>query len=216
MPFSSGTFTPQYNWSNEAAAGNPIDPTKFTAEENDIATGLSTCILKDGTQTITADIPWNGKKITSLGTATAGGDALSQAAGDARYGQISSGSFTGTLTGMSGTVQAGFVWVKTVNSTGSGIVMLSAQTGTTGTSNATTFTITGLPSAIQNANVAPLIQPFLATDASGTTLADATILAGTMTLRKWSSTTALSTTGWTNSGLKGLPSGWTVFYQLAP
>lgn len=88
MPFSSGTFTPLYNWSNEAAAGNSIDPTKFTAEENDIATGLSSCILKDGTQTVTADIPWGGKKITGLGLATAAADALSQAAGDARYAII--------------------------------------------------------------------------------------------------------------------------------
>lgn len=88
MSFTAGVFTPQYNWLNEANAGNPIDPTKFTAEEADIATGLSTCILKDGTQTVTADIPWGGKKITGLGTATAGGDALSQTAGDARYAII--------------------------------------------------------------------------------------------------------------------------------
>lgn len=88
MPFTAGTFTPLYNWANEAASGNDIDPAKFTAEENDIATGLSTAILKDGTQTVTADIPWGGKKITNLGLATVGGDALSQAAGDARYGII--------------------------------------------------------------------------------------------------------------------------------
>ena len=211
MAFSAGTFTSLYNWANEAAAGNPIDPIKFTAEENDIANGLSTCILKDGTQTVTADIPWNGKKITNLGTPTNGGDAANKTYVD---NLISTGTFTGTLTGFSGTVTSGFVWMKTVTSTGAGIVMLSVQTGVTGTSNATTFTITGLPAAIQSGSFTALVPPFLATDASGTTLADATITAGTITFRKWSSVTALSTSGWTNSGLKGLPPGWTIFFQL--
>lgn len=106
MPFTAGTFTSLYNWTNEAAAGNPIDPTKFTAEENDIATGLSTAILKDGTQTVTADIPWGGKKITGLGAATAAGDALSQAAGDARYAIVFTKAKTAATTKTSNAVLA--------------------------------------------------------------------------------------------------------------
>ena len=214
MPFSSGTFTPQYNWTNEAAAGNPIDPTKFTAEENDIATGLSTCILKDGTQTITADIPWGGKKITNLGTATAGGDALSQTAGDARYSVVTSGTFTGTLTGMTAGVTTPFSWTKYSNPLvpGGGIVLLTA-TAQTGTSNATSFTITGLPSAIQPTGT--FVTPtFVLTDASGTTLADAVISGSTITMRKWSSVTSLSSSGWTNSGTKGFGTGWFITYPL--
>jgi hypothetical protein len=43
----------------------------------DIANMLSTCILKDGTQTITQNIPFNDKKITGLAAATARTDAAS-------------------------------------------------------------------------------------------------------------------------------------------
>lgn len=85
MPFSSGTFSQQYNWVNEANQGNPIDATKMNNQDVDIASGLSTCLLKDGTQTVTANIPMNGFKFTGVGNATAGGDVLNQTSGDARY-----------------------------------------------------------------------------------------------------------------------------------
>ena len=41
--------------------------------------------LKDGTQTLTDDIPFNDNKITGLGDATAATDALNQQSGDGRY-----------------------------------------------------------------------------------------------------------------------------------
>jgi len=48
------------------------------AEFDGIATALSTAILKDGTQTITQNIPFNDKRITGLGDAAALTDALSK------------------------------------------------------------------------------------------------------------------------------------------
>lgn len=68
----AGTFVRSYNWVNDAANAIAILPDRFDTEMDGIATGLSTCILKDGTQTITADIPWNSKKITGLGTPSVG------------------------------------------------------------------------------------------------------------------------------------------------
>lgn len=78
MPFSSGNFTPY-------TPGNPVvDNTDITVDwgnntMNDIASGLSTCILKDGSQTITANIPFSNFKITGLATGTAATDAATVA-----------------------------------------------------------------------------------------------------------------------------------------
>lgn len=55
--------------------GTAIDPTVFNALTADLATGLSTCITKDGQTTPTANIPMGGYKITGLGLGTATTDA---------------------------------------------------------------------------------------------------------------------------------------------
>lgn len=56
--------------------GTTISSTAFNALTADLATGLSTAVLKDGTQTPTANIPLAGFKLTGLGAATVNGDAL--------------------------------------------------------------------------------------------------------------------------------------------
>lgn len=48
MPFSGGTFSRLYVWVNERASP-PIDITKLDTQEDDIAAGLSECVLRDGT-----------------------------------------------------------------------------------------------------------------------------------------------------------------------
>lgn len=64
------------------STGNPVvtlttvSSTWANALTADLATGLSTAILKDGTQTITANIPWGGYKITGLGSGTLSTDAV--------------------------------------------------------------------------------------------------------------------------------------------
>lgn len=65
------------------SAGQPvvaatlITAAAMNALTADLATGLSACVLKDGTQTITQNIPFNDKKITGLGAASARTDAAS-------------------------------------------------------------------------------------------------------------------------------------------
>lgn len=77
MSFSNGTFT--------LVAGNPvvtattISSTTHNNTMSDIATGLSTCVLKDGTQTMTGNIPMSSFKFTGLGAGTARTDAASLA-----------------------------------------------------------------------------------------------------------------------------------------
>ena len=48
---------------------------------SEVATGLSTCVLKDGTQIITANIPMAGFKFTGMGSGSAAANAVA-------YGQL--------------------------------------------------------------------------------------------------------------------------------
>jgi hypothetical protein len=76
MPFNgSGTFTRLYSWVTDAANGIFVSSTRTDADSNDIATGLSNVICKDGQSTPTANIPMGGFKLTGLGLGTATTDA---------------------------------------------------------------------------------------------------------------------------------------------
>ena len=89
----SGVF--QINTTGQpVVAGTVISSTAFNALTSDLATGLSTAITKDGQTTPTANIPMAGFKITGLGAATVGTDAV-------QYGQIQSN--TDKLVTVSGT-----------------------------------------------------------------------------------------------------------------
>jgi hypothetical protein len=68
-------FTP----GNPVVTGTTIASSWANNTLNDIATGLSTAVLKDGTQTITANIPMASFRITGLGNATARTDAITAA-----------------------------------------------------------------------------------------------------------------------------------------
>ena len=70
-----------------------ITSTAFNALTADLATGLTTCITKDGQTTPTANIPLGGFKLTGVGNATVANDALTWGG----PGQI--GGLTGMLKG---------------------------------------------------------------------------------------------------------------------
>lgn len=75
MSFSSGTFS--INSSGQpVVTGTVISSTAFNTLTADIATGLSTCVLKDGTQTITGNIPMAAFKFTGLGSGSARTDSI--------------------------------------------------------------------------------------------------------------------------------------------
>jgi len=74
MSFSAGVFS--INTSGQpVVTGTTISSTVFNALTADLATGLSTCVLKDGTQTTTASVPFAAgatiKGVTTTGDATA-------------------------------------------------------------------------------------------------------------------------------------------------
>jgi endosialidase-like protein/trimeric autotransporter adhesin len=79
----SGNFTRFYSWMADAAAGTKIRADRHDDEDNGFANGLSQCITKTGVSVISADIPWNGKKIVNLANGVNPTDAVNKAQLDA-------------------------------------------------------------------------------------------------------------------------------------
>lgn len=75
MAFSSGTFS-LYTPGNPVVTGTTIQTSWANNTLSEIATGLTTCVLKDGTQTITANIPMAGFLFTGLGAGSAAGHSV--------------------------------------------------------------------------------------------------------------------------------------------
>jgi len=77
MPFNgSGVFTNVYNWTQDKINGIKIRADRMDAQDDGIATGLSTCITRDGQSPPTANIPMGNFRLTGLGAATALTDAM--------------------------------------------------------------------------------------------------------------------------------------------
>jgi hypothetical protein len=84
----SGNFNLSYNWVDDYNLAILIDPTRMMGQENDIASGLSLCITRDGQGVPTTNISWNNFRLTDLADPVVGGDAVSLGFADARYMQI--------------------------------------------------------------------------------------------------------------------------------
>ncbi len=67
----SGVFSRVYNWTNDKNAGVKILASRHDTEDDGFATGLSTCITKDGQTTVTANLPMNTKRHTGVGNSAA-------------------------------------------------------------------------------------------------------------------------------------------------
>lgn len=84
MPFDgSGNFNRVHNWVSDAAAAVKIRADRHDAEDDNLASGLSACLTKDGQSQPTANIPMNGMKLTNLGAPTNPADAATKAYVDA-------------------------------------------------------------------------------------------------------------------------------------
>jgi hypothetical protein len=82
MAWSGGTFTRTNGvytgatvWAQDYGAGVDIDPTRMDTHDQDIATGINTCLTKDSTNTPSAHLTW--WKSTYWGS-TSGGTANAQ------------------------------------------------------------------------------------------------------------------------------------------
>lgn len=139
MPFSSGTFSFTSNsFAPSPVTGTAISSSAAAATWSELATGLSTCLLKDGTQTVTANIPMSSFRITGLGAATARTDAI-------QFAQVQDSTPT-YLTSVGGTANA--ITATAANSmsayaTGQKFHFVPASINT----GATTITINGISGA---------------------------------------------------------------------
>jgi hypothetical protein len=77
----SGTFARIHNWVTDKANSVKITASRMDTEDDGFATGLSNTICRDGQSTISANIPFNSKKITGLAAGTTAGDSV-------RYEQV--------------------------------------------------------------------------------------------------------------------------------
>lgn len=104
MPYSgTGIFTRVYQWVNDAANNIDVDATRTDTDSNDIASGLTNCITRDGQSPALAAIPMGGQKITGLAAGSADTDAVN-------YGQVFvAPSFSGGITFSGGAVGTGVI-----------------------------------------------------------------------------------------------------------
>jgi hypothetical protein len=94
----SGTFV--INSSGQPVVANTvISSTVFNALTADLATGLSTCITKDGQTTPTANIPMGTFKFTNLGVGSAATDSATLGQVQASTTKLVTVSGTDTITG---------------------------------------------------------------------------------------------------------------------
>jgi hypothetical protein len=125
----------------------------------------------------------------------------------------SSGSFTCTLTGMS-SATTGTINYRKVNN----LVTLWAPFSIEGTSNSTSMDMTGLPAAVQTSFKA--VWCTLTDNGQGSMAAQAVVDGSEITffLARQDLVANLiqhSSTGFTNSGTKGVPSAWSITYATS-
>lgn len=125
---------------------------------------------------------------------------------------ISEGSFTGTLTGMDAATTGTVEYDVVSNSAGTGkICVLRIPAEISGTSNATSLTMTGLPAACTPQE--DVLFSCIVIDNGNSVHGMGLIADGGTTITFWTDAT-LSASGFTNTGSKGLPVGWCVSYAL--
>lgn len=119
MPYDgSGNFVrsfPPGGWQGDATANIKIKSDRHDQHDNDLASGLSNALCKDGQSSPTADIPMNGKKIVNLGAPVNPNDAATKDYADtakpSSTGLVISGADAlGRLTFSSPTGANGLAW----------------------------------------------------------------------------------------------------------
>ncbi|CAB3782032.1 glycosyl hydrolase family 28-related protein [Paraburkholderia fynbosensis] len=105
MPFNgSGSFSPKYNWQNDAALGLNISSSRMQGQDDDMAAGLSLCLTKDGQQTPIANLTMGGWRLTNLGTPVGTSDAVTKNYVDTFLASATGSSLIGFLQAGAGAV----------------------------------------------------------------------------------------------------------------
>lgn len=91
----NGTFNRLYNWQADKASNINIRADRMDGEMDGFATGLSTCVTKDGQTQITHNLPMSGFRHTGVANAQSSNDYA--AAGQVRDGTLCSGTSAGSV-----------------------------------------------------------------------------------------------------------------------
>ena len=137
MPFDgNGTYNPISPPLFPAVAGTTITATQYNSEILDIASALSTCLLKDGQSSPVADISWALHKLTNLADPTSLKDAANKqyvdtgdaavtssvtaAANSYSIARASNNTQVQNLQGSASATSASFSWTagRTINASG--------------------------------------------------------------------------------------------------
>lgn len=125
---------------------------------------------------------------------------------------ISEGSFTGTLTGMDAATTGTVSYKIVANSSGTGkVCTLLAASAITGTSDADTMTMTGLPAACTPSTA---VRVLCEVHENTTAQLGLAVIAASGTTITFSTDLPFSASGFTASGAKGLSAGWQISYLL--
>ena len=201
--FTQASGVVAFTLPDAATVGNGFK-VSFLGVIDDTASQINLTVTRAGSDTITTD---GTGTVTSFGLAP-GGTATVISNGSNWLAIVAgqSGSFTGTITGYAASLTPTIFWRKTA-----GWVTLSLYSNTTGTSNATTMTMTGLPAAVTPANQDTEVLCILHDNGAD--------VHGFATIDQSANTISFGIFpgigGFTASAAKGLPGdGWTMSYPL--
>lgn len=131
----SGTFARLYDWTDDRDAGVKIRADRMDSEMDGMATGLSTCITKNGQTTITANLPMAGFRHTGVGNGSARNDY-------AALGQVQDGSVNWVAAG--GTADAlTAAYTPTLTAVANGMI-LATRAASANATTTPTFSPDGL------------------------------------------------------------------------
>ena len=198
----SDTFTIVGDYTSTYEAGRRV---KMTGSATNYGTiSASSYSAPDTTVTISEGNVPASLAAVAIGIISVSGSALPQQ---------TSGSFTGTITGCTTSPTGTINWVKSGH-----MVSLYVTSNISGTSNSTTLTLTGLPSALRPTHTTECYVPPYMYDAGQINQAGYALVssAGVITFVRLFdfSTTGAFGLGFTASGLKGLIGGLTITYAL--
>jgi hypothetical protein len=145
MSWAGGTYTKGNNvsggWVGDASVGIGIEAGRHDTQDNDFATGINTCLTKDGQNAATADLPMGGFKHTNVANATGRNNY-------AAVGQVQDGDYIwlGTTAGTATAMTASAAPAITAYKAGQKFRMIiGAGLGSTGSvATAATININGI------------------------------------------------------------------------
>lgn len=213
MAWSSGSFTRLYGatgWTDDKNSATNIVSSRHDAHDQDMAEGVNACLTRDNQSKPTSHFLASIASTYNIGSAGVKWLAgyFSGAVNASDFVEPnSSGTFTGTMLGVTGTVQEFFTYRKIH---GMASIYLSTVNAVdfTGTSNSGGLAITGLPAAIQTSGGKPAIACWL--------IDNSVYFQGFAQLNGSSITFYKSDFGsvFASSGFKGLAGGWSIMYPL--